>query len=470
MREALHRDVAVIGAGTAGLAAERAARSNGASTLLIDPHFNGTTCATVGCMPSKLLIAAAEVAHSARTASVFGISIPQVQIDGPAIMQRVRDERDRFARLTRESIDDIPEGICIETMARFIGPKTLELEDGRTINARSIVIATGAHPFVPDQFSDLGNRVLTNETVFELADLPKSLAVIGSGSVGLELGQAMARLGVMVTLFERESDLGALRCATANAAFRKILSNELDLQFGVELEVSTQGDGITLSWTGDNHGKATFDRVLVSTGRRPNLDSLNLSQSGLELDDEGVPVHDRQTMRCGESSIFLAGDVASDLPVLHEASHDGAIAGRNAVTLPATVRTQRYLGFSLIFTKPSVARIGKVGGDDPLIGRADFSDQGRARVEGINQGMVTLYAAGPEGRLIGADICAPAGEHLAHLLTWAIQQGKTATELLNMPFYHPTIEEGLKGALREICSATPQSLPENQDKGTPPGM
>ena len=469
MGETLKCDVAVIGAGTAGLTAERAARANGASTLLIDPQYAGTTCATVGCMPSKLLIAASHAAHAARSTDMFGITVSDVAIDGSAVLQRVRDERDRFARLTREGIEDIPADIRLTGKAGFLAPNRLALDDGRVIEARSIVIATGSAPFIPDQFAGLGQRLLTNESIFELEDLPDRLAVVGSGAIGLELAQAMARLDVDVTLFDHGEQLGGIRCPKVHDALKTIIEGDLTLQLGVELEVKSADDRVTLAWNGESPGEADFDHVLVATGRPPNLESLNLADSGLELDDDGVPVHDRNTMQCGDSSIFLAGDLASDLPLLHEASQDGAIAGRNAVAFPASTQAERFTPFSITFTSPAVARIGKSEEEGVITGTADFSDQGRARVEGVNEGVLTLYAAAPDGRLIGADLCTPASEHLAHMLAWAIQQGQTATQLLEMPFYHPTIEEGLKQALRTICAATPLDLPQDQDRGVPSG-
>jgi len=467
--ETLSCDVAVIGAGTAGLAAERSARANGARTLLIDPEYNGTTCATVGCMPSKLLIAASHAAHAARSAATFGITVSDIGVDGRAVMRRVREERDRFVRLTRESIADIPDHIRLQGRAKFVSSHCLELDDGSRIEARSIVIATGSAPFLPDEFSGLGKRLLTNENIFDLHDLPKRLAVIGSGPIGLELAQAMARLGVAVTLFDRGERLGGIRCDRVHAALKSILEDDLALKLGVELQARLTDDGICLCWSGAASGEADFDHLLVATGRPPNLGSLNLTAAGIALDDDGVPLHDRDTMQCGDSSIFLAGDVADDLPLLHEASHDGAIAGRNAVAFPASVPGDRFPRFSITFTSPPVARIGQSEEEGVVTGTSDFSDQGRSRVEGINQGVLTLYAAAPEGRLIGADLCTPASEHLAHMLAWAIQQGQTATELLEMPFYHPTIEEGLKQALRTICAATPLDLPEDQDRGVPAG-
>ena len=470
MAGTLSCDVAVIGAGTAGLAAERAARGNGATTLLIDPSFAGTTCAQVGCMPSKLLIAAARAAHDARAARAFGIEVDAVRVDGPAVMRRVQEERDRFARLTRDSIEDIPEGIRISACARFAGPNRLALDDGREVEAKTIVIASGSTPALPGPFADLGERVLTNQTVFEIEDLPKRLAVVGSGSIGLELAQAFARLGVEVALFDRETQMAKMRCERVHDTLRTIIEREMDLHLGVDVEPERTETGVKVKWTGEgDQGEAEYDLLLAALGRPPSLDGLGLDNSGLDLDADGVPCHDRRTMRCGASNIFIAGDVAADLPLLHEASHDGAIAGRNAAAFPAQVETERYAPFSIVFTDPPIVTVGKAEGDGAVTGVTDFSDQGRARVENDDEGTLTLYASAPHGTLIGADLVAPGGEHLGHLLCWAIEQGLTATQLLEMPFYHPTLEEGLKTALRTICKATPIELPESQDKGTPPG-
>lgn len=462
-------DVAVIGAGTAGLAAERSARNNGASTLLIDPAFIGTLCANTGCMPSKLLIAAAREAHRLQRVSLFGIEIADVSIDGPAVMKRVRSERDRFARLARKSIEELPKGIRIESCAKFSGPNRLILDDGRTIEAKAIVIATGASPLLPPEFEKLGDRVVTHETVFELKDLPARLAVVGSGPIGLELAQAFAHLGVEVTLFDRSEHLGKVRCPKVRATLKDIFERDVTLRLGVDVHPERTEKGVRVSWSGKDDGEAEFDLLLAALGRPPKLDGLDLGKAGLKCDDDGVPCHDRTTMRCGDSAIFLAGDVASDLPLLHEASQDGAIAGRNAAAFPAPIETKRHVALSITFTEPVLASIGDAEDDAAITGTSNYADQGRARVEGRNEGMLTLYASAPDGRLIGADLMAPGGEHLAHLLAWAIENGSTASDLLEKPFYHPTLEEGLKSALRKICAATPIPLPQGHDSGTPAG-
>ena len=196
-------DVAIIGAGTAGLAAERAARSGGAKTLLIDDRFAGTTCATVGCMPSKLLIAAADAAHNIRKASTFGIQITKPVIDGHAVMNRLRKERDAFVTATLKSISEIPLGICVRQRARFIDSHTLTLDDGRYISSKAFVVATGARPTMPKIFDGLEELVITNETIFEQRALPRFVAVVGAGPLGLELAQALARLSVETEVFEQ---------------------------------------------------------------------------------------------------------------------------------------------------------------------------------------------------------------------------------------------------------------------------
>ena len=469
MNDALTCDVAVIGAGTAGLAAERSARRNGASTLLIDPAFNGTTCANVGCMPSKLLIAAAKEAHRIGRAELFGIRVGEIRIDGPAVMERVRSERDRFSALTRKNMERLDPATTIRARARFVGANDLQLDDGRTVRARAIVVATGSSPLVPPPFAALGDRLLTSDTVWDLPDLPRRLAVVGSGSIGIELAQAFARLGVEVALFDRGHSLVKLRCRKVHDTLQAIVERDMAVHQGVAVLPERTADGVRIRWNGDSNGEAEFDMVLAALGRSPNLDGLDLEHAGLELDEHGVPLHDRRTMRCGESPIFLAGDASADLPLLHEASHDGAIAGRNAAAFPAPIRTARHVPFSLTFTDPPVATIGDPETKGAVTGTADYSDQGRARVEGRNEGVLTLYAAAPDGRLIGADLVAPGGEHLAHMLAWAIERRLTGPEMLELPFYHPTLEEGLKQALRTICKATPIALPEDQDTGTPPG-
>lgn len=441
-------DVAIIGAGTAGLAAERAARAAGAHTLLIDDGFRGTLCASAGCMPSKLLIAAGQAHADLDKARLMGIDIPAAQVDGRRVMDRLRAERDRFVRAARESYAVLPEETRIDARARFAAPDRLDLGDGRTVAAGAVVIATGAVPVIPPPYRGLGPRVLTSESVFDLDDLPGRLAVVGAGPLGAEMAQAMARLGVAATLFDKGDRLAGIRCDRVHDAFRDLYARDVTLRLGCAPDPSAEAGGIRLAWDG---GHEDFDHVLVATGRAPALEGLNLEAAGVELDDKGVPVIDRATMRCGDSAVFMAGDADGDAPVLHEAALDGTIAGTNAARIPDVRPTNRPPLFTITFTDPPVAALGAEPGDCALNAHADYSDQGRARIEARAGGMLRL-GADRDGRLTGADLAVPGGDHIAHLLVWAIMNNCTAQQVLQIPFYHPTLEEGLKPALRDLAA------------------
>lgn len=189
-------DVAIIGAGTAGLAARRAALKHGASVLMIEGGTHGTTCARVGCMPSKLLIAAAEAAHAVEGAHRFGVHPKGLHIEGREVMARVRSERDRFVGFVLESVEEIPAEQKLTGRARFVDDHHLQVDDHTLVEARAIVVATGSKPIILPQFRDLGDRLIINDDVFAWEDLPKAVAVFGPGVIGLELGQALHRLEI----------------------------------------------------------------------------------------------------------------------------------------------------------------------------------------------------------------------------------------------------------------------------------
>jgi dihydrolipoamide dehydrogenase len=448
-------DVAIIGAGTTGLSARAAAADAGAKVVMIESGPGGTTCARVGCMPSKLLIAAGRAAHAIRGASVFGIEAAAPRIDGAAVMARVQRERDGFVGSVLDDVAALPEDETIQGRARFIGPTELAVDDHTRVEARAIVIATGSSPTIPPELAGVADKALTNETVFELKTLPRSLAVIGAGPLGIELAQAFARLGVRVVVLDKAKAVAGLHDPKVGEVARQILAAELDLNLGVTFEASAGTDGIALRWSGDDgqSGAETFDYVLAAAGRPPNLDGLDLDRAGIALDDKGTPVFDRQTLRCGDSAIFIAGDADHDRPVLHEAANEGRIAGVNAGHFPNVVPGARNVPFSVVYTDPQIAAVGVAmsGSADQAIGERDLRKSGRARVEGRNAGLIRLYARRDDNLLLGGEMVGPDAEHLAHLLAWAIEHKLKAQDLIALPFYHPTIEESLRSAARNLC-------------------
>jgi len=450
-------DIAILGAGTAGLRARREALDAGASVVLVDPGPLGTTCARSGCMPSKLLIAAADAAHDARHAERFGIAA-DVAVDDAAVLARLRRQRDRFVDSVRPATDEAAAaGELLCGSARVEGPGRLRVGEVE-VRYGALVVATGSRPTVPPPYRALPpSRRLTSADLFELEHLPDSVLVVGLGPVGLELGQALHRLGARVVLLGLDHDLGPLSDPQVIAAARRPLGSELQLHPDHTLhQVEATAEGVRVTYTdadGHDHDEA-FATVLVASGRRPQLDDLGLEALGVSTDDHGRWPIDPGTLQLGDQPVFVAGD-ANDLhPVLHEAVDDGRIAARNAIAWPELLTPRRRTPMSIVFTDPQLATVGRTYASlppDAAIGSVDFTDQGRARVHGDHHGAARLYAD-RASRLVGAELAGPAAEHLAHLLAWAIDGGRRVDELLDRPFYHPTVEEGLRTALRQLAA------------------
>jgi dihydrolipoamide dehydrogenase len=462
-------DVAIIGAGTAGIAAYRAARASGAAAMLIEGGAYGTTCARVGCMPSKLLIAAAEAAHAVETAPGFGVHHDGVvRIDGRAVMDRVRRERDRFVGFVLRDLERIPETDRLRGRAGFVDEHTLEVGGNTRVVARTAVIATGSRPTRADSFDALGDRLIVSDDVFAWQDLPRSVAVIGPGIIGLELGQALHRLGVHVAIFGRGGRVGPISdpevLAYSIAAFKQEFRLEPDAHIG---EMRREGNRVAIHRTTPNASEQieAFDYVLFCTGRVPNVQGIGLERTSVKLDAKGVPQYDPATAQTlnadgsgGKNSpIFIAGDAGNFTPLLHEAADEGRIAGENAarVALGKPVNAGlRRAPIGVVFTDPQIGIVG--GGFRSLepgsfaTGQVNFEDQGRARILLRNKGLMNVYAATATGRFLGAEILAPDGEHLAHMLAWALQSKMTIGQMLEMPYYHPVLEEALRTALHDV--------------------
>ena len=453
-------DVAILGAGTAGMGAYRAARKHTDSLALIEAAHYGTTCARVGCMPSKLLIAAAEAAHEARHADRFGVRTGEVAIDGPAVMKRVRAERDRFVGFVLEAVEGFPEAHRFRGHARFLSPHRLRVGDDHEIEADRVVIATGSRPNIPAFLKAAEDRLVVNDDIFEWQDLPDSVAVFGPGVIGLELGQALSRLGVRVRMFGAGGAIGPIQDPEIRQCALDTFNDEFPLNPDADTrKIEHRADGVAITFVDGDRGLVTetFDYLLAATGRQPNVDGLDIQNTDLELDDRGTPVFDHYTLRCGDSHIFIAGDVNNELPLLHEAADEGRIAGNNAGQYPDVRAGFRREPLSVVFTDPQIATVGKtiqqVDRDCRgcfAVGSVSFEGQGRSRVIGRNRGLLRVYGEHGTGLFMGAEMFGPAAEHIGHLLAWAAQQRMTVSAMLDMPFYHPVIEEGVRTALRDL--------------------
>ena len=453
-------DVAVIGAGSAGLPAFRAARRHTENVVLIEGGIYGTTCARVGCMPSKLLIAAAEAAHSIETASKFGVYTSKPIINGHDVMRRVRSERDRFVGFVLESVESIDPKHHFRAHARFLDDHTIQAED-KIFEAKSVVIATGSSPKLMPMFDGLGERLVVNDDIFDWETLPESVAVFGPGVIGLELGQALHRLGVRIRIFGLSGSLKPL----SDMGIRNYAENLFKAEFPLDtkakiLGLELENDQVKIRFVDCKNGEEKeefFDFLLAATGRFPNVNDLGLENTKLELDSLGVPLFNSATMQCGNSSIFIAGDVNNDLPLLHEAADEGEIAGDNAGRFPDIKTGLRRSPVTVVFCDPQIAIVGDSwneleGKENVVTGKVSFEGQGRSRIILKNKGLMHVYADRNSGLFLGSEFIGPHAEHLAHLMSWAHQQKMTIQQMLEMPFYHPVIEEGLRTALRDVKS------------------
>ncbi|MGC8507329.1 MAG: dihydrolipoyl dehydrogenase [Thiomonas sp.] len=453
-----HVRIAILGAGTAGLTALSQVRKHTDDFVIINHGPYGTTCARVGCMPSKALIQAADDFHRRSALSTLGIRGGEaLQVDLPAVLQRVRDYRDARVAGVLAATDSLQPAQNLAARARLDGPNRVIVThpDGReeVIGADRILIATGTRPVVPDAWRAFGERILTTDDLFERRDLPRRIAVVGLGVIGLELGQALARLGLQIHGFELRESLGPLTDPVIQGEAQRRIGAELALHMGRAVTLREGADGAVRVDNGET--VVEVDAVLAAMGRRTNTDGLGLDTLGVPLDARGLPAFDRNTLQIGDLPVFFTGDVNGELQVLHEASDEGFIAAFNALHGPA--RFKRRVPLAIAFTDPQIAVVGQswqaLQGRPFATGGFNFAQQARAMAMLRAAGQLHVYAEPGSGKLLGAEMCVPGAEHLGHLLALAIQRDMTVAELLTLPFYHPVLEEGLRAALRVLARA-----------------
>lgn len=460
-------DVIIIGAGTAGLAALREVRKRTESFLIVNDGAYGTTCARVGCMPSKALIESAHAFERRKSFSAFGIRGGEhLTVDVPAVLRRVRDLRDDFVSGVMRATDELGER-SIAGRARFVGCDAIEV-DGVVHRAKRIVLATGSSPVVPPAWRSFGALVQTTDVLFENEDFPSRIAVIGLGAIGVEVAQALANLGLDVTAFSTNDRFAGLTDEEVRAALEQRLRSEFAIHVGDPAELRASGSGLEVR-SGDT--RVEVELVIAAMGRRPNLTDIGLEELGVALDAHGLPPVDRSTLQVADLPIFLAGDANGDAMILHEAADEGHIAGLNACG-EVVQCFDRRTPLGIVFSEPNSAYAGKrwseLDSEATIVGRFDFARQGRARTAERNAGVVAVYADKRTGAILGAELCAPAGEHLAHLIALAIDRELTVQDFLRFPFYHPVIEEGLRSALRKLSKQLPDT--GDSDLAACPGL
>lgn len=445
-------DAAVVGAGTAGMYALSRIRRESKRVKIFDGGSLGTTCARVGCMPSKMLIHGGDIAYAARD------YCPQTEIgkDGfAALMSSIRRRRDRLSGAVIKRLETRFEDELMTTDASFAEPMVLKA-GGDKYRCRSIVLAAGTTPALPPGWKKQPGLIVTTDEFFELEKIPENILVVGLGFIGVEIGQTLGRMGRKVTGVEMTENIGGITDPKIKEVFLGALKSDLKVRLKTRAELE-QIEGkkarVMLRGEEDRSETRSFDLVVVASGRRPPLDRLHLEKSGLRLNEKGFPVFDEKTLKCDGGNVFLAGDFSLLRPFYHPAVAQGKTAGFNAVHSDDLQTVPETVPLSITFTRPYLCGVGKNYRDLPaetIIGEADLSQEGRAVAEEIDYGTIRIYAEGGSGRILGAELAAPGGEHLAHLLAAMIGAKMTVEEALRLPFYHPTYEEGVQSALKKL--------------------
>ena len=464
-------DLIVLGGGSAGLVAAVGAAKLGARVALVERRALGGDCLYTGCVPSKALLASARFAHAVERAADFGFAplAWKFQDDSfAAITARVRRVVETVGAHDAPAVFEAEGVEVIFGAPRFVSPHELEVEPQvgssakrRTLRARRFCLSTGSRPAVPDIKGLRVAGYLTNEEIFQLTTLPRTLVVLGGGPTGLELGQAFARFGSRVHIVELGDRLLPKEDEEVSAFIAQVLRGE-----GVELHLRAQvvsvertDDGrkrITFARQGTEHsgrsgqqieaGEIIAEEIFVATGRRPNTDGLNLEAAGVRYDAERI--HTDARLRTTAAHIYAAGDVTGHFQFTHMAAYEAALVVRNALFCwPLTQRADFRVVPWAIFTEPEVARVGLTEREAHArygrvrVYRTDFAANDRAQTEDATAGFAKLVCAGRRDEIVGAHITGPHAGELIHEVVLAMKQHLPASALGSMIHVYPTLTQ-----------------------------
>lgn len=440
-------DLVVLGGGTAGIVAAKTAARFGVRTLLVERERTGGDCLWTGCVPSKALIAAADAAAGVRAARRLGVHASDPQVDLAQVMGHVRAAITTIAPIDSPAALEEAGVTVIAGHGRFTGPGRIDV-DGTTFAFAQAIVATGAAPLVPDVPGLGAADPLTSDTVWSLRAAPARLAVLGGGTIGCELGQALARLGSEVTLVEAGPGLLPREDADAgDAVERSLRADGVRVLTGRTVVRVEQVGAASRLHLAPPPGAGTsehvdVDRILVAAGRRPRTDDLGLGTVGIEVDELGhIRVDDR--LRTSARRIRAAGDVTGHPGFTHVAGVHGSLAASNAV-LGVRRRIDPVVP-RVTYTRPEVAAVGVDTGagrpDGIRVVTVGHRDVDRAVAEADTDGFTRL-ALDRRGRIVGATVVGPrAGESVAELVL-AVRRGLRSRDLAAVVHAYPTYNDG----------------------------
>ncbi len=453
----LNVDICVIGAGSGGLSVAAGASQMGAATVLIEKGKMGGDCLNYGCVPSKALLAAGHAAEAVRRAPAFGVSAGTPAIDGAGVYGHVRNTIAAIA--PNDSVERF-EGLgvtVIQAAGRFTGPREVEA-GGTRITARRVVVATGSSAFVPPIPGLETVSYLTNETIFDLEEVPRQLIVIGGGPIGIEMAQAHRHLGAQVTVLEMFSIMPKDDPELVDVVRTRLVSEGIDIREGAQIDrVEKAGGGVRVVLTTDG-GEAVVEgsHLLVATGRRANVDGLDLEKAGIAYSPKGIEVDAR--LRTTNKKVFAIGDVAGSYQFTHMAAYHAGIVIRNALfRLPAKADTRAVPWVT--YTAPELAQVGltedmarRQAGEIRLL-RWPFAENDRAQAERETDGLIKVVTTA-KGRILGAGIVGARAGELIHPWVLAVQQKMKIGGMASMIAPYPTLGEVGKRAAGSFYTAS----------------
>ncbi|MDJ0658243.1 MAG: mercuric reductase [Crocosphaera sp.] len=434
-------DIVIIGGGSGGLVIASAAAQLNAKVALVEKDRLGGDCLWYGCVPSKSLIHAARVAYEVKNAQRFGVYSQAPKIDFPQVINHVNNV---IAAIQPNDSPQRFEGLGVEVIfgsGQFINSDVFDV-NGKQLKARAFVIATGSRPNIPNISGLKESGYLTNENVFSITERPESLAVIGAGPIGCELGQSFHRLGTKVTLINSRSHLLPKEDPEAADVIEKQFLEE-----GINIIKNARAERVELIdnkkhlWA--NNQQVIVDQILVSTGRSPNVESLNLEAAEVEYDKKGITVNDK--LQSTNSKIYACGDVIGGYQFTHVASHEAVTVITNALFLPINKVSYKVIPWAT-FTDPELARVGLTEaqakekyGDDIDILKQEFAEVDRAQAEGATLGFAKIIVK-KNGEILGANLVGKSAGELIHEIVLAMSHNLKVSALSGIHIY-PTLSE-----------------------------
>ncbi|MFB7944702.1 mycothione reductase [Kitasatospora phosalacinea] len=454
-----HHDLLILGAGSGKALLDDRFADLDVAVVSAGPF--GGTCLNTGCIPSKMLVATADVADAVRDAGRHDVDAQLQGVRWPDVRDRVFGRLDAVSAEDERDRREAANTTVHRGAARFTGPRriTVDTADGPVeLSADRVVVAAGGRPVVPPVVAASGLPHETSDTVMRLPVPPERLVVLGGGYVAAELAHVFRSAGSRVVVVEKEERLLGQQDETVSAAFTEAVRDQWDLRLGREL-TAVGGRPGDLRLTLDDGTELRADTLLVAVGRRPNSDLLDLERAGIATGEDGRITVDAQ-LRTTADGVWAFGDIATPVPLKHVANREARIVAHNLLH-PGRERSMDYAAVpSAVFTRPQIAQVGlterqaRERGHEVAVAVHRYADVAHGWALEETEGFCKVLADRRTGRLLGAHLLGPQAATLVQPLVVALTAGMTARELAEVPLWiHPALTEVVENALLALPAA-----------------